>query len=146
MTAEDVIRRLNLVPHPEGGYFRETYRSDEKISKSALPERYSGDRVFSTAIYFLLQSNENHLVHRLKSDEIWHFYLGSPLLIRFYQDENDVKEAVLGNNLLNNEVPQLLIPRMTWMVARPIAENSFTLVGCTNSPGFEFDDFEIKQF
>ncbi|HOQ49656.1 MAG TPA: cupin domain-containing protein, partial [Candidatus Kapabacteria bacterium] len=75
MTAEDVIRRLNLVPHPEGGYFRETYRSDEKISKSALPERYSGDRVFSTAIYFLLQSNENHLVHRLKSDEIWHFYL-----------------------------------------------------------------------
>ncbi|MCX8055082.1 MAG: cupin domain-containing protein [Ignavibacteria bacterium] len=145
MTAEDVIKKLNLVPHPEGGYFRETYRSDEKISKLALPDRYSGDRVFSTAIYFLLQSSENHLVHRLKSDEIWHFYLGSPLLIRYYQNENDINEVVLGNNLLNNEVPQLLIPRMHWMVARPLEKNSFSLVGCTNSPGFEFDDFEIKQ-
>lgn len=145
MTAKDVIEKLNLIPHPEGGYYRETYRSDEYIPHEALPKRYTGKRVFSTAIYFLLQSHEKHLLHRLKSDEIWHFYLGSPMLIRYYKDENDIKEVILGNDLLNGEVPQVLIPRMHWMIAKPIKENSFTLVGCTNAPGFEFDDFELKR-
>ena len=146
MTAQDVIEKLNLLPHPEGGYYRETYRSDEKIPKEVLPERYSGDRNFFTAIYFLLQSHEQHLWHRLKSDEIWHFYLGSPMLIKFYKDENQINEVILGNNLFAGEQPQILIPHMHWMVAHPILENSFTLVGCTNAPGFDFDDFEIRRF
>lgn len=146
MNARDVIEKLKLIPHPEGGYYRETYRSDEKIAKNALPDRYSGDRCFSTAIYFLLQSHEQHLWHRLKSDEIWHYYLGSPMIIKYYKDENNINEVVLGNNLLAGEQPQILIPRLHWMVARPIEENSFTLVGCTNSPGFDFDDFEIRHY
>lgn len=144
MTAQFIIAKLGLVPHPEGGYYSETYRSEEKIAQSALPERYSGDRCFGTAIYFLLESKDVHKLHRLITDEIWHYYSGSPIRLTIKQDGAE-KEMILGNNIAEGQVPQIVIPRGSWMVARLIAEDSYTLVGCTCAPGFEFEDFEIVK-
>lgn len=140
---QDIIDKLGLKPHIEGGYYRETYRSDELIAKEALPERYGNSRNFGTAIYFLLRSHEEHKIHRLKSDEIWHYYLGSPLLLKFYENDSVVSEIILGNDIAGGELPQVLVPKFSWMVAKPIDSDSFTLVGCTTAPGFDFDDFEI---
>ena len=144
MTAQYIIAKLNLIPHPEGGYYRETYRSDESISMNALPERYLGDRSFGTAIYFLLESKDEHKLHKLKTDEIWHYYSGSALQMKI-QIGDEMKELILGNDLSKGEVPQILIPRDTWMIAKPIAGDSYTLVGCTTAPGFDFEDFEVMD-
>ncbi len=143
ITAQEVIDKLGLIPHIEGGFYKETYRSEETILHNALPARYNGDRRFGTAIYFLLRSGEQHKVHRLKSDEIWHYYLGSPLAIKFFENEAVASEFTLGSDIAAGQVPQLLIPKHSWMVASVIDADSYTLVGCTTAPGFEFDDFEI---
>jgi predicted cupin superfamily sugar epimerase len=138
------INHLQLLPHPEGGFYKETYRSKEVIEASALPDRFKGDRHFSTAIYFLLRSEDRSVFHRIKSDELWHFYQGSTLLIYvFVKDE--LKIFRLGSDLEKGELLQLVIPANCWFGAEVENPNSFTLCGCTVSPGFDFQDFEMAE-
>jgi predicted cupin superfamily sugar epimerase len=136
-TAENWIEHLGLKPHPEGGYYLETYRSSEKISEIG--------RSISTAIYYLLRSGDRSHFHRLKSDEIWHFYDGSSAVIHFI-DANGVRsQRYIGLDIKNGELPQVLIPKGTWFAAEVAAPDSFILVGCTVAPGFEFQDFELAD-
>lgn len=140
-----IIERLDLQPHPEGGYFAEVYRSNEKVKERGLPGRYSGERVFSTSIYFLLEGNQVSHMHRLKSDETWHFYLGSTLLLHIINPGGNYSEIKIGNNLEQDEILQFTIPQESWFGAEVMDKESFALVGCTVAPGFEFDDFEMGE-
>ena len=139
------IEKLKLIKHPEGGYFNEIYRSDEMFEASVLPERYIGHRSFSTSIYFLLSGKEISAFHKLKSDEIWHFYDGSAIKIYIITPERKLEERILGNNLSKNESLQTVINKNSWFGAELLSKTSFSLVGCTVSPGFDFQDFEIGK-
>jgi uncharacterized protein len=138
------INHLNLLPHPEGGYYKEMYRSSEVISSSALPDRFEGDRHFSTAIYFLLRSEDRSVFHRIKTDEVWHFYQGSTLLI-YVLHPNELKIFKLGSDLENGESLQVVIPANCWFGALVEKPESFALCGCTVAPGFDFNDFEMAK-
>ncbi|NOX18686.1 MAG: cupin domain-containing protein [Chlorobi bacterium] len=148
-TSEDWRKKLGLTPHPEGGFYKEVYRSDETIKPDALPERYGGERNFSTSIYYLLNENDFSAFHRLKSDEIWHFYYGNPLILYiFYPPSIDGKifeQKLLGAEIENGTEPQILIPRGSIFAACVSGEdkNGYSLIGCTVAPGFDFADFEI---
>ncbi|MEJ2054580.1 MAG: cupin domain-containing protein [Calditrichaceae bacterium] len=137
------IRKLNLQKHPEGGYFRESYRSSGIISAGHLPGKYNGDRNYSTSIYFLLTSDDFSAFHRLKSDEIWHFYYGSSLTLYRIDSEGMLFKTKMGSNLENAELFQAHIKAGQWFGAKVNEEESFTLVGCTVAPGFDFSDFEL---
>jgi uncharacterized protein len=139
------INKLQLLKHPEGGYYREVYRSEEFIHKKNLPDRYSSFRSFSTSIYFLLESHEFSAFHQLKSDEIWHFYEGSAITIVMILPEGEIKKVILGRNPDGNENHQALIPKGCWFAAQVNQSDSFSLVGCTVAPGFDFEDFEIGK-
>ena len=139
---EAIIRKLGLEPHPERGYYRETYRSSSEVQS----QRHGGSRAASTAIYFLVTANEpTTFLHRLVSDEIFHLYDGGPLeIVRLFEDGRwDV--AVLGMNLDEGERPQIVIPAGTWFGTELRAGASHCLVGCTVAPGFDFADFELAQ-
>jgi uncharacterized protein len=137
--------KLNLQPHPEGGYFREVYRSDEILKKESLPNRFDGDRNFLTAIYFLLEGEQTSKFHLLKSDEQWHFYDGCPVKIYILNENGELSVTTLGDNISNGEVFQTVIKRNNWFAAELIDKNSFCLVGCVVSPGFNFNDFELAN-
>lgn len=138
------IEKLALDRHPEGGYYRETYRSGERIAAEALPGRYDrGERAFSTAIYFLLAGEDFSAFHRLRSDEIWHFYAGDPLTVHVLDETGGYSRCTLGRNGENGEVFQCVIPRGGWFGAMLESPDSFALVGCTVAPGFDFRDFEM---
>ncbi len=142
---QKLIMELELIPHPEGGYFKEIYRSDDFIKKNFLPERYSQKRVFSTSIYYLLSGNQVSHFHRLKSDETWHFYSGSPLIIHCLNENSTYSQIKIGLDFSQNIFPQFTIKRGTWFAAEVADKNSFSLIGCTVAPGFEYDDFELAQ-
>ncbi len=142
-TAEFWIRHLDLNRHPEGGYFREVYRAGEFIQKKGLPERYTSFRPFSTSIYFLLESGRFSAFHRLKSDEVWHFYQGSALMLYVILADGRLLEVRLGRDPARNELFQFTVPRGSWFAARPGGTGSYSLLGCTVAPGFDFDDFEM---
>jgi uncharacterized protein len=144
-TTEYWIEKLNLQKHPEGGYFREVYRSEEKIKSEHLPERYGGTRHLSTSIYFLLTSDEFSAFHRIKSDETWHFYDGQPVTLHLIDEKGKYSTVKLGSNFENGEVFQFTIPQGTWFAASVDEPDSYSLVGCTVSPGFQFDDFELGK-
>lgn len=138
LEAKKYIDLLSLSKHPEGGYFKEVYRSDEIIAGKCLPERFHGNRSFSTSIYFLLNDDEFSSFHKIDSDETWHFYDGSP--VKIYMLNNDTpSEIVLGENAAF----QYTIKKGTWFAAEIIKKDSFVLVGCTVAPGFDFADFEL---
>jgi len=141
--SKKIIQVLNLKQHPEGGYFRETYRSDLQIDQGNLGENFSGKRNCSTCIYFLLTSNMFSAFHRIKQDEVWHFYQGSPIRLHTISPNGEYCTFIIGNNLDEGQVPQLVIPREHWFAAETINQNDYSLVGCTVSPGFDFDDFEL---
>jgi predicted cupin superfamily sugar epimerase len=145
MKAQDWIKKLKLIAHPEGGYYKETYRSDENIRASVLPERFNGDRSISTSIYFLLESNQVSKFHRIKSDEIWHFYEGSPLSIYMIDQWGDLEKIILGRDIDKDQKLQYAVPRGCWFGAEVVEDNSYTLVGCTVAPGFDFQDFEMAK-
>ena len=134
MTAEQIIEALGLREHPEGGYFRETWRD--------VPE--AGGRGSGTAIYYLIRHNQVSAWHRIDATEIWHFYAGSPLELRIRSDAEET-EAVLGSDLARGESPQLVVPAGAWQSARSRAETpeGYSLVGCTVSPAFRFEGFEL---
>jgi len=137
-TAQNWIQQLELSPHPEGGYYKEVYRSEEELVGELLPGDRSGIRSVSTAIYFLLEGNDFSAFHRIKSDEIWHFYAGDSLII-YAIDEN----GLLTEYPLNSDVPMQIIPRNNWFAAELKDKESYALVGCTVAPGFDFEDFEM---
>jgi uncharacterized protein len=143
--AASIINSLELLPHPEGGWYREVYRSDDVIQVDALPDRYKSQHCFSTSIYFLLESHNFSAFHRISSDETWHFYLGSPVVIYIISSEGDLAQVTMGINLQEGQYLQYTIPRNYWFAAKVQDNNSFTLVGCTVAPGFEFVDFELAS-
>lgn len=145
MAADYYIKKLGLEKHPEGGWFKEVYRSSEEISGEHLPERFSGKRHHSTSIYFLLSSDTFSAFHRIKSDELWHFYEGSAVTIYIIDRDGNYSEITLGRNIDSGEVLQCVIPHGVWFGAKVSSADSFCLVGCTVAPGFHFDDFELAE-
>ena len=139
------IRHLGLQPHPEGGYFRETYRAAEQIPARGLPARFGGPRAFATAIHFLLRSGDFSAFHRLHSDEIWHFYAGAGLTLYIIDRRGRLTAPLLGRNAAHGEHPQIVLPARCWFAARVARPRTYTLVGCTVAPGFDFHDFEIAD-
>ena len=143
MTAEEIIALLKLKPHPkEGGFFSETYRADETIPPNGLPPRYSGPRAFGTCIYYLLTPTAFSAIHRLQSDEIYHFYLGDPVEMLQLRPDGSGKTVVLGSDLRAGMTPQAVVSRGVWQGARLVAGGKFALLGCTVAPGFNFADYE----
>ena len=145
MNAAYFIQYLHLQPHPEGGYFKETYRANETIAADALPPRFTGVRHFSTAIYYLLQQGDFSHFHRIKSDECWHFYAGNTLLIHVIEKDGKYYSVRLGNNIAVGETFQFVVPAGAWFAAEPAPDSAFTLAGCTVAPGFDFNDFEMAD-
>jgi predicted cupin superfamily sugar epimerase len=139
------IKRLDLLPHPEGGHYRESYRAADQIAAQALPAGFGGNRAFSTAIYFLLESPQVSRLHRLKSDEIWHHYEGSALEILSVSPGGVLTRARLGKDIGRGELPQYVVPAGHWFGSRVLADTGFALVGCTVAPGFDFADFEMAN-
>lgn len=144
-SAQYWIDRLNLVAHPEGGYYRETYRSELSIAREALPSQFTGPRLVSTAIYFLLESNNFSAFHRLRSDELWHFYAGSPITVHVIEPDGSYSRIQLGSNPDAGEVLQAVVKAGRWFASQVRDANSFALAGCTVAPGFDFADFELGK-
>jgi predicted cupin superfamily sugar epimerase len=137
MNSIDWIEKLGLIPHPEGGYYKETYRSKEFTTNSE-----GNSRSQSTAIYFLLANEDKSNFHRIKSDELWFFHSGEPLEILSFE-EGILKRTILGNDFSAGQQAQTVIPANTWFGSRLLNRKGFGLVSCTVSPGFDFQDFEM---
>jgi uncharacterized protein len=143
-TAEYWIQKLGLEAHPEGGYYRQTYKSDLVLAKGSLPAEF-GARAASTAIYFLLRGEEFSAFHRLRSDEVWHFYVGSTLVVHVIDEGGRYSEILLGSDPECGEVLQAVVKAGSWFGSRVGDGSGFALVGCTVAPGFEFEDFEMGK-
>lgn len=142
-TAEKLIELLGLQPHPrEGGFFRETYRAAEQHAADALPPRYGAPRSAGTAIYYLLTPTTFSALHRLATDEIFHFYLGGPVRMLQLSPDGQGREVVLGPDPTRGQSPQVVVPRGVWQGSFLEAGGEFALLGCTVAPGFEYADYE----
>jgi predicted cupin superfamily sugar epimerase len=139
------IDRLQLKPHPEGGFYRETYRAPLQIGKSALPDGFHGPRHASTAIYFLIDGANFSAFHRIAADEMWHFYAGSALAVEVIDPAGQHSQILVGNNPDVGESFQTVVPAGCWFASHVRDPESFALVGCTVAPGFDFADFEIAE-
>ena len=144
-TADYWIEILEMQRHPEGGYFKETYKCVEDIEGNALPDRFEGNRSMSTAIYFLLRKEDFSAFHKIKSDEIWHFYEGQGLEIFYFDENGELKTILLGRNPEKGEVFQAVVPANCWFGSRVASGSDYALVGCTVAPGFDFQDFEMAE-
>lgn len=134
LTADDIIAKLNLAPHPEGGYYRQTW-----IAEAASDERPAG-----TCIYFLLKGDERSHWHRVDAAEIWHFYAGAPLVLSLAATEAGPRQDLtLGPDLSSDQQPQIIVPTGHWQAAKSVGD--WTLVGCTVSPAFQFSGFELAE-
>lgn len=142
---ETYIKQLNLKPHPEGGYFRETYRSTGSFEYFAPDNSLVGERNYSTCIYFLLTKETFSAFHRIRQDETWHFYAGAPLDLHMISPEGAYSKVVIGNNIENGELFQFVVPGGYWFAAEVNGEAGFSLLGCTVAPGFDFSDFELAK-
>ncbi|MHC4571877.1 MAG: cupin domain-containing protein [Planctomycetota bacterium] len=145
-TAEQIIEFFSMKPLPrEGGYYVETYRAAEKIAQAELPQRYSATRHYSTAILYLLTPDTFSGLHKLTSDEIYHFYLGDAVTMLQLRADGSSEVIVLGHDIMNGQRVQVTVPRDTWQGAFLKQEGKFALMGTTAAPGFEFDDFESAK-
>lgn len=145
MNAQSLIQYYQLQKHPEGGYFAETYRSAELISEQSLPNRFMGKRNIYTSIYFLIETGNFSAFHRIKSDEIWHFYQGSALEIFEIDETGKLSVTLLGSNIANNETFQYCVKAGRWFASRVTKGGTYSFVGCNVSPGFDFADFEMAN-
>ena len=144
LTVPDVKRILGLHPHPrEGGWYVRSYEAPELLPATAFsPARYPGPRRSGTAIYYLLEPDTFSEMHRLRSDELFHFYLGDPVeMLQLFEDGSGAR-TVIGPDLLAGQRPQVLVPRAVWQGSRLIEGGRWALMGCSVSPGFEFEDYE----
>jgi predicted cupin superfamily sugar epimerase len=143
--AEQWIKTLQLQPHPEGGWFCEIYRANGTILQQSLPSRFSGDRHFSTAIFFLLNETDFSAFHRIKQDELWHFYDGASLTIHMIDPTGEYSAVKLGRNIQAGEA-LVAVVNAGWLFGATVNDSrSYALVGCTVAPGFDFDDFEMPN-
>ena len=141
MTAEEIIQLLKLDPHPvEGGFFRETYRSQATLPAEALPD-HGRDRSLSTAIYYLLTPKTVSAMHRLPGDEVFHFYLGDPVTMLQLWPDGSVKTVTIGNDLAKGHVPQLVVPAGVWQGSLLAEGGKHALLGATMAPGFDYADY-----
>lgn len=145
MSAEEIIQQLALTPHPEGGFYKEVYRSAISIQEACLPHHFDGERNICTSIYYLLQLGDFSAFHRIKSDEIWHFYAGGNLRLHLLDAAGKYAQFLLGGDLAAGASFQVLMPAGVWFAAEPAPGTDFTLAGCTVSPGFDFRDFEMAE-
>lgn len=146
--AEYWIGKLGLAKHPEGGYYKEVYRSSESISPGHLPARYTeGARNHATSIYFLITGKDFSAFHRIKSDELFHYYSGTPLKLHMITEAGKYSQVILGADAEAGQVFQYAIPHGVWFAAEVSgnSDDDYTLVGCTVTPGFQFDDFELGK-
>lgn len=137
------ISKLELEPHPEGGYYKRTFASGEQVSDQELSVQFEGKRKLYTSIYFLLTTDNVSHFHRLKSDELWYYHAGSSLTIHVIHENGEYQEMKLGLNLDEGEVLQALVPKNSIFGSSVLGDDSYSLVGCMVSPGFEFQDFEL---
>lgn len=144
-SAEHWIHSLQLTEHIEGGWYREVYRSDLLLQKDQLPSTFTASRNICTHIYFLLQKNGFSAFHRIKSDELWHFYDGDPLIIYEIDNEGKLTEHLLGNNIQKGESLFCVVKTGNWFASRVAKDGEYGLAGCTVSPGFDFEDFEMAD-
>ena len=144
-TAQTCINHLALLPHPEGGYYRETYRSHATMTVSGLAPDTPEQRNVCTGIYFLLEAGNFSAFHRIESDEMWHFYAGQALEVLELDDAGTLTRTRLGPDFLNGDVPQHVVPARRWFASRVVPGGTFALVGCTVAPGFDFADFALAQ-
>jgi predicted cupin superfamily sugar epimerase len=144
------IKSLNLEAHPEGGFYRQTYKSDLVLPREALPPTFTAPRAVSTAIYFLLEGKSFSAFHRLRSDELWHFYVGAPVLVHVIGESGEHSKILLGSDLDGGEELQAVVKAGSWFASHlrdshARETESFALVGCTVAPGFDFEDFELAK-
>jgi predicted cupin superfamily sugar epimerase len=132
---QEIINLLEMKPHPEGGFYKETYRSEELCLNRT--------RNLKTVIYFLLRSEDVSHFHRIKSDEMWYYHAGSPLIVHSIDDQGIYKEQKVGINFSEGEIPQYLVPKNTIFGSTVLEKDSYSLVSCSVSPGFDFEDFEL---
>ena len=143
-TAQSYIKALHLQPHPEGGFFSESYRSEQTL-QLPMPGGDVHQRNICTAIYFLLEAGNFSAFHRIQSDEIWHFYAGQALEVLELRPGGDLRCTRLGPDILRGELPQYVVPADTWFASRVADGGTFSLVGCTVAPGFDFADFRLAR-
>ena len=143
--ARQLIDRLALERHPEGGWYRETYRAGETIGPPALLTRFEGERAICTAIYFLLEKGDFFALHRIKSDELWHFYAGTSLTVHIFTPAGELQQIRLGADPANGETFQVVVEAGCWFGAEVTGEGDYSLVGCTVAPGFDFTNFEMGR-
>lgn len=137
------IEKLELQKHPEGGYYNEIYLSDDIVPQTGLPSGFRGERSFATSIYYLLEGNDFSAFHRIKSDEIWHYYAGTSAIEILSLEKGKLKQYLVGNDPERGETFQVIVPKNTWFAARLKNPDGYALAGCTVSPGFHFEDFEL---
>lgn len=142
-SAECLRKRLRLAPHPEGGFYRETYRATLRLPRRTLPARYAGARAAATSILFLLPAGALSRLHRLASDEVWHFHLGGPLVLVELRRGQRARRVTLGPDPSRGHRLQHAVRAGTWFGAWPAPGSAFALVGCTVAPGFDFKDFAM---
>jgi uncharacterized protein len=145
LDAQYWIEKLGLERHPEGGYFRQTYKAKLLLPESALPAGFAGARAASTAIYFLVEGKNFSAFHRLQSDEVWHFYVGDPLVVHVIEPEGKYFSILLGRDPEAGQVLQAVVPAGCWFASHVADWKSFAVVGCTVAPGFDFADFEMAK-
>ncbi|KAG4959233.1 hypothetical protein AAZX31_13G094300 [Glycine max] len=171
LRASEIAKKLNLQPHPEGGFYVETFRDHSvQLSTSQLPPEYKVDRPVSTSIYFLVPSGSVSRLHRIPCAETWHHYIGDPLtVVELNEKDGSVKFTCLGSDLTQNQVPQYTVPPNVWFGSFPTkdftysadgvfgsaeaeaeaeardSERNYTLVGCTCAPAFQYQDFELAK-
>lgn len=141
----ELVDKLDLQPHPEGGFYKETYRSDGVIQKEELANVFSGPRNYCTGIYFLLTEGNFSAFHKINQDEMWHFYEGDPLRVHMIDVNGTYSYQDIGLDLDIGQLPQFTVPAGVWFSSEVSDDGNYSLVGCTVSPGFDFDDFELPS-
>ncbi|HEX2607477.1 MAG TPA: cupin domain-containing protein [Flavisolibacter sp.] len=141
MEVSQLIQQLDLLPHPEGGFYKEVYRSPHFMKQ----EGFAGKRSVSTSIYYLLQAGDFSAFHRIKSDELWHFYSGGPLIVHMLEEGKGYSYHLLGSPDTPGAVFQAVVPAYVWFASEPLEGTDYTLAGCTVAPGFDFADFELAH-
>ena len=143
LTADQLVQKYSMLPHPEGGFYKETYRCIQTIPQQILSRRFAGERNISTAIYFLLEQGNFSGFHKIKSDECWHFYAGGPMNVYVIHINGHMETIKLGNDIGQSQTFQHVVPSGCWFASEPAPNSAFSFVGCTVAPGFDFDDFEL---
>lgn len=139
---EKIIKKLDLEKHPEGGYYKEIYRSPEDVSFS---QAFMGKRAFSTSIYFMLRAGNFSAFHRIKQDEIWHFYLGAAIELFVLDKDGQLEKVIIGPDIFSGQHLQYVVKGGNWFASRVLNIQDYSLAGCTVAPGFDFKDFELAK-